>query len=145
MGQLVGLEVRLKRNLSCQKQNRVFENTTLSFPSCCGTKLSLCPSTGQGSFYSKSKYWRGLGPNATFFVNLHRWCDSESSEPSNPDQRRETWHLLQLGCGTTNAQGLEQFHLRCGCYVDTAPLPLKCPNELKIPKDRCCLQRYMPP
>lgn len=33
----------------------------LSFPSHCGTTSSPCSSTGRGSFYSNSKYWRAWG------------------------------------------------------------------------------------
>lgn len=61
-------EVKFKKNLSCQKKGRTFENTTICFPSyLCNQISSPMYHLQSDSFYSKNKYWRDSRPNVALF------------------------------------------------------------------------------
>lgn len=132
-GTAPGAGLRLRGSLGCQKQNRGFQNTALSFPRRCGTTSSLCSPTGQGSFYSKSKYWSGLGPNGTFLSICI--ADFQSSEPSSPAQEGKGMMAGTFGAVPPPTPRLWSNFTFLVAVTWTRLLFENVPNELNIPKD----------
>jgi len=76
MGQLEKSEVKFKKNLSCQKQKRAFENITLFSPVACATKSAHpCVIYSPIPFIVKTNIGgtRAKRCSLFFWVNLHCW------------------------------------------------------------------------